>query len=340
VSITVPGEWEPHSLTIVAWPTRRVVWQDYIHQAYDEYTYLIRTVAESEPVLVVATPNDVPMVQERLAGSPAVHIMSFVIDDGWIRDNGPIFGNTPDGLVGIDFDFNSWGNRFGPSDGDRSVGEALCEKLGVLHRPVPWVLEGGAVTFNGEGLALAAAECVLNPSRNGMISASAAEAVITQNFGIRQLTWVPFGVLEDLKNTDGHVDNIAVFVGANKVLVQACDRANDNYDRLQANIAVLKDVRSTRGVPVELIECPWLPYMTMPDGTRQPAPYVNFALSNEALLLPSVAASSDDSAVRFFADVFPERRVVLVPAEALTFGGGGPHCVTMQVPSGVHWLAE
>ena len=39
---------------------------------------------------------------------------------------------------------------------------------------------------------------------------------------------------------------------------------------------------------MDLVECEWLPYITMPDGSDQPAPYLNFALSNDAVILPTV----------------------------------------------------
>jgi agmatine deiminase len=268
---------------------------------------------------------------------PGVHVVAYPIDDGWIRDNGPLFVRSSDEIVAINYDFNSWGERFSPSDGDRSVTSKICDVLGVSCVDIQWVLEGGALTFNGEGRAVASAECILNPTRNGSMNAKDAEDVIKPNLGISELTWVPFGLIEDLKNTDGHVDNVAVFISAKRVLVQTCERQNPNFERLNANIEVLSRIRLDDGEPVELVECEWLPYMMMPDGTEQPAPYLNFALSNDAVILPSVESLSDDSATRFFADLFPGRSVIFVPAAALTFGGGGPHCVTMQVPEGVSW---
>ena len=32
--------------------------------------------------------------------------------------------------------------------------------------------------------------------------------------------------------------------------------------------------------------------------------------------------------------MYPDREVVAVPGQTLAFGGGGPHCITQQIPEG------
>ena len=36
-------------------------------------------------------------------------------------------------------------------------------------------------------------------------------------------------------------------------------------------------------------------------------------------------------------EAFPDREVVGVPGAIISFGGGGPHCVTQQIPPAPSW---
>jgi agmatine deiminase len=42
---------------------------------------------------------------------------------------------------------------------------------------------------------------------------------------------------------------------------------------------------------------------------------------------------SDDAALQLIAGHFPDHEVVGVPGLVLAYGGGGPHCITQQVPA-------
>ena len=41
---------------------------------------------------------------------------------------------------------------------------------------------------------------------------------------------------------------------------------------------------------------------------------------------------TDHDALAIIAGAFPGREVVPVPGRVLAYGGGGPHCITQQVP--------
>ena len=323
-----PGEWERHRATIVAWPRRREVWGSLLSNAYDEYAALVRLLSEDEDVLVVAHPDDVSTVAS-LVKSQSVSMFPFGIDDGWIRDNGPIFCWDGDVFVGVNFDFNSWGERFSPSDGDRAVVKELCQFYGAVWDQVPWVLEGGAISSNGAGALLIAEACVLSANRNPGASRPAAESLFERHLGTNKPTWVEFGLVEDLKNTDGHIDNVSIFVEESSILVQTAPPESPNHARLRANLSLLRESYPS----ATFVECDRLPYARMPDGSLQPSPYVNLVLTNGSVVLPTVGADTDSWAAGFFADVFPGRKVRFCRAPTMTFGGGGPHCVTMQVPA-------
>jgi agmatine deiminase len=44
-------------------------------------------------------------------------------------------------------------------------------------------------------------------------------------------------------------------------------------------------------------------------------------------------AETDERGVAQLGKLFPDREVIGVPAATIAFGGGGPHCITQQVPA-------
>jgi agmatine deiminase len=44
-------------------------------------------------------------------------------------------------------------------------------------------------------------------------------------------------------------------------------------------------------------------------------------------------ADTDEEALAIIASAYPGREVVPVRGEVLAYGGGGPHCITQQVPT-------
>ena len=256
-----------------------------------EYVTLVREI-ESEPVLVICKPSDTATVTRELSDILDVRYLQHPIDDGWIRDNGPIGALEGDKLVAVDFRFNSWGGRFAPWDGDESVGAAVASSLLCEHRVVDFVLEGGAISFNGRGVATVVEECVLNPSRNGVVSRADFESIVFRALGVHHVIWLPYGILEDLDNTDGHVDNVAVWIGEDHVLVQLSSPDNVNFPRLSANLETLAGVVLGDGRQLRTV-VPHLPYAEIPNGRRQPAPYINFVFTNHKVLVPSVGDVAD-----------------------------------------------
>jgi agmatine deiminase len=338
VTRRLPGEWEPHDCTVVAWPTRNTVWGEYQSLAEKEYAGLVRALAEDEPVVLICREADRSRVA-RFVGN-GVRFVVHPIDDGWIRDNGPLVvrdqdANGQDRLVAVTFGFNSWGNRFNPTIGDLSVRSALADALSipVEDASAEAVIEGGAISSNGSGAFLVGSECALTKTRNPNLDRRDFESILQNHLGARDVIWVPYGLLEDRAHTDGHVDNVAVFVNQQTVLVQTCDPENANYPRLELNARFLRSVAIDDGTPLEVIECPLLPYGTQPDGQQQAMPYINFVLTNESAILPSAGDHRlDEEAALLFQTIFPTRQIKFVRAVCMAYGGGGPHCVTMQIP--------
>ena len=61
--------------------------------------------------------------------------------------------------------------------------------------------------------------------------------------------------------------------------------------------------------------------------------YLNLYICNGAVIVPVTGADFDDEALAIIGDAFPGRSIVPVPGAVIAYGGGGPHCITQQVPA-------
>lgn len=326
--LAMPAEWAPHECCLMAWPVRRSLWGDEIAAAEAEYAAAIRAIARHEPVLVVAPPGR----GERVADATGAEVVEMPADDSWLRDTGPIFVTGPGERAAVDFRFNSWGGKYSPYDDDARLAERLCAHLGVERYAARFVLEGGAVTVDGEGTLVTTEQCLLHPNRNPEMSRADVEAGLRAYLGVEEVVWLPYGLVED-RDTDGHVDAVAAFVAPGTLLVQAVrNRENPNYERLRANMAVLEATVDARGRPLELHEIDVLPYAGAA-GAGVAVPYLNLYLANGAAVVPVTGHPADDDVLARLEDVLPGREVVGVPGRTLAHGGGGVHCITQQVPA-------
>jgi agmatine deiminase len=50
------------------------------------------------------------------------------------------------------------------------------------------------------------------------------------------------------------------------------------------------------------------------------------------VIVPVCGDDSEGEALELIGAAFPGREVVPVPGAVLAYGGGGPHCITQQVP--------
>jgi agmatine deiminase len=68
-------------------------------------------------------------------------------------------------------------------------------------------------------------------------------------------------------------------------------------------------------------------------GDRLAGSYVNFYIANGGIVMPLLDARTDKAAAAKIKRLFPDRRVVGVPAREVLLGGGNIHCITQQVPA-------
>ncbi len=63
--------------------------------------------------------------------------------------------------------------------------------------------------------------------------------------------------------------------------------------------------------------------------------YANHYLANGAVIVPLGGDEADERALELLRALHPDRKVVGVAGRAIAYGGGGPHCITQQIPLGV-----
>ncbi|MFZ0090351.1 MAG: agmatine deiminase family protein [Solirubrobacteraceae bacterium] len=319
-----PAEWEPHERTLMGWPCRAQLWGDTIVQARSDYASVANAVAAFEPVTMIANPG-ADAAAARTACTADVEIVELPLDDSWLRDCGPIYVYDDDGArTAVHFGFNAWGEKFPPWDRDAAIGRLIAERLGDPVIDGGIVLEGGSILTDGEGTLLTTEQCLLNPNRNPTLSRDEIEDVLRSRLGVRRILWLGLGQVED-RDTDGHVDMIAAFTGPDRVLLQAVPEGNPNFEHCRENL------RRLEGDGVTVTELPFLPYGNVA-GEPVAVSYLNFYLCNGGVIVPVSGADSDARALAIIADAYPGREVVPVPGLVIAYGGGGPHCITQQVP--------
>jgi agmatine deiminase len=333
----MPPEFAPHQRTLMAWPSRTVGvpswWTGNLERAKDDWAVMARAVGGFEPVTMVCPPGSSAEVRNRCGKE--VEPLELPIDDSWMRDNGPIFVTNEGGEVAmVHFRFNSWGEKYLPYDQDARVPERLAGELGVRRYEAPMVLEGGSFFVDGEGTLFTTEECLLNPNRNPDLTRVEIEGVLREYVGVDAIVWLPHGMADD-RDTDGHIDGVAQVVRPGTVmLLRPRDPGDPDSPRGSANAAVLSASTDASGRTFDVMEMPLTASVPVDGYGPVAIPYMNFYLVNGGVIVPTGGVPADEEALSLIGRAFPDREVVGVPGAIISLGGGGPHCITQQVPEG------
>lgn len=326
----MPHEGAPHERTLVAWPCRPELWGRHLARGRAAVAELIAAIARFEPVTLLARPEDADGAAAALTGVAGVEVVPMPLDDSWLRDTGPIWAVGDGTRVALDFGFNGWGGRFHPHDDDDRIPERWCERSGDRREPVDLVLEGGSIAVDGEGTLVTTEQCLLHPNRNPHLTRAQIEGTLGRALGVDRIVWLPFGL--DDRDTDGHVDLVAACSRPGVWLFQGCDDPDDVEScRLALSRRCLAGATDAAGREIEVIDLPVLPKVEV-EGQVLPVPYLNLYQCNGAVVVPVTGHPADGDALAVLADAFDGRQVVPVDGRWLAFGGGGPHCMTQQIP--------
>ncbi|MGY8769670.1 MAG: agmatine deiminase family protein [Pirellulales bacterium] len=326
-----PAEWEPHTGTLLAWPHNQDTWPGSFEPIVPLYRQLIDILSTGEMVHITAGQGPVfDQAAKEVGNLNNVTLHEISTNDTWARDHGGTFLQPPAGKLPavIDWQYNAWGGKYAPWDDDNQVPEKMARALGY-HRFEPGiVLEGGAIEGNGQGLMMTTASCVLNENRNRRMTQVAMEQVFHHYLGTTKTLWLHGTIAGD--DTDGHIDQLARFVGPNKVVTAVADVTDEaNHAPLLENYQQLQTATNGQGEPLEAL--PLTPPQPIYHNTqRLPASYCNFYISNHAVIVPMFDDPNDELACEVLGDCFPEREIVGLDSRDLSVGLGSFHCV-MQV---------
>jgi agmatine deiminase len=323
--LSMPPEWALHERTLMAWPARASLWGAALEAAREEYAACANAIAAFEPVLMVCAPGLGSEARARLAG--AVEVVELPLDDSWLRDSGPIVVSDGAGdRAAVCFRFNAWGEKFLPYDADALVGERLAGWLGLPARRSDMVLEGGSIAVDGRGALLTTEQCLLNPNRNPSWGREEIERELVDQLGVSRIVWLGSGLVED-RDTDGHVDLIAAFLPSGEVLLQQVPEDDPNFANCEENAARLREA----GFAVRP-----MPFLARTAVEDEPVvlSYMNHYVCNGGVIVPLAGQPVvDEGALEVLARAYPDHEVVGVPGLTIAYGGGGPHCITQQVPA-------
>ena len=325
-----PAEWEIQESVWLAWPHNENEWKNNLKGIRQFYEKLIGIILKFQNVNLIFPA--VGTILELPVASKKRKLKKIVIpnNDIWIRDYGPFFMKQRRGEITspllIDFEFNAWGGKFPPWDLDNNVPREIALYKGSEIESYPLILEGGALEFSGDGVALTTEECVLSETRNKNISREQIEEVIKRAFNIEEIIWLKNGLLHD--HTDGHIDNVARFIDSRKILICRSEKKDENYERLQPSIEYLKKWKHpVKGYKLEIIE------LLLPENNDDgPKSYANFIFVNGGIIVPTFNCKTDEKALELFKKLFPEKEIVEIDCSLLIQEGGGLHCMTKQEP--------
>jgi agmatine deiminase len=344
----MPGEFEPHQGCWMLWPERPDNWRAGAAPAQRAFSAVAAAIARFEPVTVGASAAQFALARAKLPAG--VRVIELSSDDAWMRDVGPSFlVNREGALRGVDWRFDAWGGLYRPCALDDAVAQKVLELVCAQRYRAPFINEGGAIHVDGQGTVLVTEQCLLRRRGRPARSRAQVEALLCRYLGASCVIWLGDGVTDD--ETGGHIDNLACFARPGEVCLGWCEDARDPQHRVSREaLQRLLEARDARGrrLTVHRLPMPRPLYLTRREaagiaprrgirrlvaGQRLAASYVNFYLANGALILPLLDRRSDARARRALQRIFPDRRLVGVPAREILLGGGNIHCITQQQPA-------
>ena len=361
----MPGEFEPHDHVFMIWPERCDNWRQGAKPAQRAYTEVAKAIAKHTPVTMLVNNTQYANARARLPEN--IRVVELSSDDAWVRDCGPTFViNDKGDIRGVDWIFNAWGGLvdglYFPWANDDAMAQKICDLMGVdsyrtdadsCPAGLDFILEGGSIHVDGEGTLLTTEMCLLNPDsgRNfPQLGKEQIEMMLKEYLNLEKIIWIRDGI--DPYETNGHIDDVACFLRPGEVACIWTEDVNHPfYAAAQAAYKTLSEATDAKGRKLKV----WKMCMTKEpcylkdawsidtatgaipreEGEVSIASYMNFLITNNAIILPQYGDENDALAVQQAQEMFPGYTIEPVMTTEVAYGGGNIHCITQQMPKAI-----
>lgn len=327
----LPAEWEKQQFIQLTWPHPATDWAYMLDEVEACFVNIANAITLHEKLLLVC--QDAQQVKSLFPGnkSDKITFVELPSNDTWARDHGGITLMDRGRKTIMDFCFNGWGKKFDATL-DNQLTKALFDQ-GIFGDAdyldcLGFVLEGGSIESDGNGVLLTTSQCLLSDNRND-INKEEVENRLKSYFNLEKVLWLDHGYLVG-DDTDSHVDTLARLCDENTIAYVKCeDEQDEHFGELKAMEVELKSFRNAKGEPYRLISLP-MADAVYEEGERLPATYANFLIINGAVLMPTYRSPKDMLAMNQLQLAFPDRKIIGIDCIPLIKQHGSLHCVTMQ----------
>lgn len=346
----LPFEGGKHYATIAMMPYRNDIWRSNAFFAQELMCEIVNIISQTEKVILCCSKKvkDIDL----FCINSNVEIVNIEYDDIWARDISPFFVNMSNKLLGVNFEFNAWGGinegSYYPWDADAKFSQNICQYLQIEYDEVNYILEGGAIATNGNGILVTTESVLLNRNRNPYASKEDFEAIFEKYFGIEKVIWIKKGFEND--ETDGHIDVFLNFVDEHNVFLAWTD------DTSNVQYKVVRDVYQTlinecaldgKSFVVHKLQMPKPLVITKEEAstiifnkhailrkenTVLYPTYNNAYVFNEGVLVPIFGVETDKAAVELYKTFYKDREVYPIYSKEFLIGGGNFHCILHEIP--------
>ncbi len=358
----MPGEFEPHEHIFMIWPERPDNWRQGAKPAQRAYAEVAKAIAKHTPVTMLVNNSQYANCRARLPEH--IRVVEMSSDDAWVRDCGPTFVINDKGEIrGVDWIFNAWGGLvdglYFPWANDDAMAQKICDLQGIdsyrtdadsCPAGLDFILEGGSIHVDGEGTLITTEMCLLNPDAGRNVpnlDKEQIEMMLKEYLNLEKIIWIKDGI--DPYETNGHIDDVACYIRPGEVAcIWTDDPEHPFYAAAQAAYKTLSEATDAKGRKLKV----WKMCMTKEpcylkdawsidtatgaipreEGEISIASYMNFLITNNAIILPQYGDENDELAVQQAQEMFPGYTIEPVMTTEVAYGGGNIHCITQQQP--------